>query len=469
MYRITDSYEENVRATDEVLRVKENFDLIRKQLQIGQDEMTLYYLDGFVQDGSMQKLMMSFLALKGLEQGPKAAEDFLRKQVASVEAEITQDAQLLLHMVLSGAVIAFGSTFGAQALIIDARSYPARDTQEPEGDRVMRGARDGFVETLINNTALIRRRIRDPQLTMEYISVGEKSRTDLVLCYLNGTADPELLDCLRKKLNSVKTDALVLGHESVAEVLIQNHWYNPFPKIRYTERPDAAAAQILEGSVILLVDNAPTAMILPTSIFDFMQETNDFYFTPLTGSYLRIMRHIVFLLTLFMIPVWYLLVRNAEILPAWMDFLIPQNQGRIPLFAQILLAEFALDALRMASLNTPSMLSNSLSAVGGLILGDFAVDIGWLTPEVILYIAFVAIANFTQRSYELGYAFKFLRLMLVTLVWLFNFWGFGAGMVLIVILLLTNKTVNGTRSYLYPLIPFNGPALMSLFVRKKKI
>jgi stage V sporulation protein AF len=199
-----------------------------------------------------------------------------------------------------------------------------------------------------------------------------------------------------------------------------------------------------------------------------MQETNDFYFTPLTGTYIRLVRHAVFLLTLFLIPVWYLLVKNPETLPAWLDFLIPQEPGRIPLLAQLLLAEFALDALRMASLNTPSMLSNSLSAVGGLILGDFAVDIGWLTPEVILYIAFVAIANFTQRSYELGYAFKFLRLMLILLIALFDVWGFLAGIVLILVLLLTNQSVNGDRSYLYPLIPFDGDALLSLFVRRKK-
>ena len=123
----------------------------------------------------------------------------------------------------------------------------------------------------------------------------------------------------------------------------------------------------------------------------------------------------------------------------------------------------------MASLNTPDMLSNSLSVVGGLILGEFAVQIGWLIPEVILYMAFVTVANFTQRSYELGYAFKFLRMLLLVLTALFNYWGFFGGIVLIVILLFSNQTVNGKHSYLYPLIPFNGHALASLFIRKKKI
>ena len=259
-----------------------------------------------------------------------------------------------------------------------------------------------------------------------------------------------------------------MGHESLAELLIKQRWYNPFPKIRYTERPDAAAAQLLEGSVLILCDNSPEVMVLPSTIFDFMQETNDFYFPPLTGTYIRFVRHLVFWSTLFLVPTWFLLVRNPEMIPAWLDFIIPRETGRIPIFVQILLVEFMIDGLRLASMNTPSMLSNSLSVVGGLILGDFAVSIGWLIPEVILYMAFVSIANFTQRSYELGYAFKFLRNGLMILIQFLNFIGLAIGVVAIAVLLLSNKTVNGRRSYLYPLIPFNAKALLSLFVRLRK-
>ena len=259
-----------------------------------------------------------------------------------------------------------------------------------------------------------------------------------------------------------------MGHESLAECLIKQRWYNPFPKIRYTERPDSAAAQLLEGSVLIICDNSPEVMILPTTIFDFMQETNDFYFPPLTGTYIRVVRHVVFFMTLYMVPLWLLLVSNPFLIPSWLEFIVPQEVGRLPLVAQILLVEFIIDGLRMASLNTPNMLSNSLSVVGGLILGDFAVDIGWLIPEVILYMAFVAIANFTQRSYELGYAFKFMRILLTVLTAAFNIWGFGIGSALVLILLVTNKTVNHKRCYLYPIIPFNFKAFKSLFVRVKK-
>ncbi len=480
--KLTGDYRENIKLIDSILHPQRNFDIIKKPLTVGDGELTLYFIDGFVKDAVMQKLMVYLVSLKGLgsnidgtvEGWEKSAPvgqrvaAFIHAHVPYVETDATSDLDTMIQMVLSGATLVLGSTFGEYGVIIDARTYPARDTAEPEGDKVMRGARDGFVETLIFNTALIRRRIRNPELTMSYLTVGKSSKTDIVVCYMADRADIKYVDKIKEKLKNIKTDSLTLGHESLAECLIKQRWYNPFPKIRYTERPDSAAAQLFEGSVLVLCDNSPEVMVLPTSIFDFMQETNDFYFPPLTGTYIRLVRHVVFFLALYMVPMWYLLVMHPGFIPGWLEFIVPREMGRLPLIAQLLLVEFIIDGLRMASLNTPNMLSNSLSVVGGLILGDFAVSIGWLIPEVILYMAFVAIANFTQRSYELGYAIKFMRIILLVLTAIFGLWGFIGGTLLILVLLLTNKTVNGKRSYLYPLIPFDFKAFKSLFVRIKK-
>ena len=285
---------------------------------------------------------------------------------------------------------------------------------------------------------------------------------------MKGKADAEYVDSLIKKIRAIKTKSLSMGAQSLAECLIRRRWYNPFPKVRMTERPDFTAAQILEGGVAIVLDNSPEVILLPSSMFDFMQETNDFYFPPITGTYISLVRYAVFFATLFVTPVWYLLLSHPELIPDWLAFIQPENTGRIPIIFQLFLVEFIIDALRLASSNTPDMLANSLSVVGGLILGDFAVDIGWLIPEVILYMAFVAIANFSQRSYELGYAFKFLRMFLLAATAIFKFWGFVVGVVVILVLLATNKTVNGKRSYLYPLIPFDGRALASLLFRVKK-
>ncbi len=450
---------------DRTLRVDKSFDMLKKRLVLSDGELTLYFIDGFAKDTVLQKLMMHFLTLKRL---PNSAQRFMDENLPYIETDVTADVGHMVQMVMSGGTLILGSSFGAEGILLDTRTYPARETSEPEGDRVMRGSRDGFVETLIFNTALIRRRIRNPRLTMQYFTVGSDSGSDVVLCYMTDRADKEYVKKLSERLQRIKTDSLTMGHESLKECLISHRWYNPFPKVRTTERPDVAAAQLLEGSVLIIVDNSPEVMVLPSTIFDFMQESNDFYFPPLTGTYIRILRYIVFFLTLVLTPSWYLLLQYPEIAPDWLAFAIPQERGVLPIFIQLLLTEFIIDALRLASLNTPNMLNNSLSVVGGLILGDFAVEIGWLIPEVILYMAFAAIANFTQRSYELGYAIKFLRILLLTLTAFFGIWGYASGFLLIVVLIATNTTLNGKRNYLYPLIPFSPKALRTLLFRVKK-
>lgn len=468
MLSFSGDYLSNVEEIDRYLRVDDNFDILKKKLKIGEtDELTLYFVDGFVKDAVMQKLMMHFLSLKALERGKCAAQQFVDKNVPYVEVDVTDNTDLMVQMVLSGSTLVLGSTFGSYAVIIDSRTYPARETAEPESDKVLRGAHDGFVETLIFNTALVRRRIRDIHLRTDYKTIGDASRTDIVLMYMDNRADPEFVSYISKRLDKVKTDNISLGFQSLAESLIKTRWYNPFPKIRTTERPDVASAQLLEGAVVVIVDNSPEVMLLPTSIFDFMQQTDDFYMPPFTGGYLRILRHITFLLTLVMMPLWYLLASNPEILPPSFAFLIP-DEAKIPLIAQILIAEFMVDGLKLASLNTPNVLSSSLGAIAGLILGEFAVNIGFMSSHVILIVAFVAITNFTQASVELGFAFKFMRLLLIFFSWFFSFVGFFVGLVVIFALIATNKTVNGKRSYLYPLIPFNRRAMSRLLFRHRK-
>jgi len=468
--KLTGDYKNDLTVIESILRPDANFDIIRKTMKIADAEVTMYYIDGLVKGDTLQKLLTYVVSAKNFGSGqPGDAQKFADQHITAAEVDTTDSIDNIIMMVMSGCTAFFCDKFDAKALVIDLRTYPARNTEEPENDKVMRGSRDGFVETLIFNTAMIRRRIRNPELTVKYLNVGRSSRTDIAVCYMQSRADLEYVDDLCGKIENLETDALTLGHQSLAESLITTHWYNPFPKIRSTERPDAAAATILEGGVIVLCDNSPEAMIFPTSLPDFLQETDDYYFPPLTGSYLRVLRHLIFWLTVFVTPLWYLALMHKEMLPQSLSFLVPADPGALPIFAQLLLTEFALDGLKLASLNTPSILSNSLSVVGGLLLGDFAVTVGWLSPDVILYMSFVAIANFTQSNYELGYAFKYMRVMTLILTALFDYFGFAAGVVITIILAATNKTVTGKRNYLYPLIPFNGRALSRLLFRLKKI
>ncbi len=467
MKELSVNYEENVASMSKLLRTSESFDLIRRTLRVGNDEMTFFYIDGFVKDDTMLRIFQCFLMMKELPKGESAARTFAERYVPYVEVDVTSSAESAVTAVLSGAVLSLGSTFGKNAVLIDARTYPARMTEEPDSDRVMQGAHDGFVETLIFNTALIRRRIRDPRLTMHYVNMGGSSRTDVVVCYMDGVANADEVNAIKRRLADVAPQSLTMGMQSLAETLIRRRWYNPFPKVRTLERPDAAAAELIEGRILVLCDTSPQVMVLPTSIFDFMQETEDYYFPPITGCYMRVVRHFVFCLSLYLTPLYYLLYLYRAALPTSFGFLFPDG-GNIPLIAQLFLVEFAIDGLKLASMNTPSMLTNSLSVIGGLILGDFAVTIGWLSPQVIFYMAIVAIAGFSQQSYQLGYAFKFLRMLLLLLTALFGIYGFVGGLLLALVLLISNKTISGKRGYLYPLLPFHGKALLRLFFRLPK-
>ncbi len=461
---LTKDYNLNTIYMRERLRVNESFDIIERHLTVaGGLDMCFFYIDGFVKDGEMLRIMQYLLSEKTIG---TAGE--LEKRLPYVEVEVIKEQSKLIRSVLSGQTAILCESFGGEAILLDLRTYPARQTSEPESDRVMQGARDGFVETLVVNTALIRRRIRDERLTMKHFSMGGSSETDVVVCYMKGIAKEETIREVETKLKNAKPKSLTLGFQSLAETLIRSGWYNPFPKIRTTERPDTAAAQLLEGSVIVITDTSPQAMILPTSIFDYLEETDDFYFPPLTGTYLRLVRTFILLLSVVITPLWYLTLEYSEILPEALLFLVPKDPGALPIILQLFLVEVAIDGLKIASMNTPDILSNSLSVVGALILGDFAVEVGWLCGDVILYMAFVAIANFAQQNHELGYAFKFARMAILSLTAIFGIWGFAAGIALFCIAVATNKTLSGKRHYLYPLIPFDPKVFFRLIIRHKK-
>ncbi len=463
MALLTKNYENNIALFEEKIGYKKSFDVLKKNLQVAGHNTAFFFIDGFVKDGELQKIMQFLLSQKELKDA-----EHTEKILPCIEVSRCSETDNAETALLAGQTLFFSETFPEELIILDLRTYPARETAEPESDRVMQGSRDGFVETLIMNTALLRRRIRDPRLIMKHFDIGGASHTDVVVCYVEGLAKDDYVEAICKKISETKPKTLTLGTQSLAESLIRRRWYNPFPKIRTTERPDTAAAQVLEGNILVFCDTSPEVMILPTSIFDFTEEADDYSFPPVTGTYLRILRTLILLLSVISTPLWYLSLEYGEALPDALKFLIPDDPGALPIIMQLFIAELALDGLKLASMNTPDILSNSLSVVGALILGDFAVGIGWFSEDVIFYMACVAIANFAQQNHELGYAFKFMRMIILALVAFFGVYGFIAGCVIFCAAVATNTTVTGMRSYLYPLIPFNGKALLRHFLRFKK-
>ena len=437
--------DKNVDYMNQMLPVEDSFDIVQRDIQIGGKDATFYFIDGFTKDESMLKIMDSFFNIKE-EDMPKDAAAFATTCIPYVEVDVIGDFDQIFRNLLSGVTCLFIDGYQA-CLAIDCRTYPARSVDEPDKDKSLRGSRDGFVETIVFNTALMRRRIRDRHLVMKMLEVGESSRTDVALCYMEDRVDQELLKNLNYRLRDIKVDDLRMNQQSLAECLFKRKWYNPFPKFKFTERPDTAAACLLEGKVVILVDNSPSAMILPTSILDIIEEANDYYFPTLTGMYLKISRALITFLTIFLTPVFLLFMQNLSWLPKIFAFVAVKDTVNIPLIFQLLMLEVAIDGLRLAALNTPSMLSTPLSVIAGLVMGEFSVKSGWFNAEVMLYMAFVAVANYTQPNFELGYALKFMRLELLVLTAVFNWIGFLAGTVIVICSICFNKTLPG-RSYL---------------------
>ena len=455
-------YSSNLSTLKNALRSDESFDLVERSLVLSKRKAALFFIDGFIKDDIMEKILEFFY--KNLsDENFKSAQYFSESAIPYVEVETSGDIKKICTNVLSGYAALLVEGFD-KAILMDTRTYPQRDTAEPDNDKVLMGSHDGFVETLILNTALIRRRIRTPDLTVKALQVGSQSQTDIALVYMETKVDKKFLRKLVDRINAIRAPSLTMNQQSLIEALYKHKWYNPFPKVKRTERPDTAASAVLEGNIVILVDNAPNALVLPTSIFDVLEEADDYYFSPIVGTYLKLARYLITIVTVFITPVWLLALQNPQYVPQLFSFVLLDEVQNVPVFWQLLMMEVAIDGLRLASLNTPNSLTTPLSIIGAIALSEFAVESGWLCMESILYMAIVTVANYTQPNYELGYSLKFCRILLLVLTYVFNFWGFVAAFVINLLLLCLNRTLSG-KSYLYPLIPFNAHEFLRKIVR----
>lgn len=458
----TTDYNTNLQIISDALRSEQSFDLVKRDLIIADRKAALFFIDGLLKDDITEKIL-EFFYKNVKSENFKSALYFAQSSVPYVEVEVTSDLKKICTDVLSGISALIIEDF-TEVILLDTRTYPQRSTSEPDNDKVLRGSRDGFVETLINNTALIRRRIRDTNLTVKAYSVGTQSNTDIAVIYMENKVDKKLLANLDKSLKAIDVPSLTMNQQSLVEALYKNLWYNPFPKVKHTERPDTTASAILDGNIVILVDNAPSALLLPTSIFDVLEEADDYYFPPVTGTYLKLARYFITIVTVLITPLWLLALQNPDYCPEFFRFVLLDEPQNIPVFWQLILMEVGIDGLRLAALNTPNSLTTPLSIIGAIALSEFAVESGWVSMEAILYMALVTVANFTQPNFELGYSFKFCRVLLLVLTYIFNVWGFIIAFIINLVLLCTNRTLS-SKSYLYPLVPFNGKEFLRKILR----
>ncbi|WP_404329277.1 spore germination protein [Mesobacillus maritimus] len=452
---------ENIAYLKESLGVDKSFDVIQLDVEYAEKEMAFFLIDGFAKDDILH-LIMKFLA----NQKPETLQDdtlhkLLRTYIPYVEVETSDDLDEVTDKVLAGPTVLLVDGLN-QAIVIDARTYPVRGPEEPDTERVVRGARDGYVETIVFNTALTRRRVRDRTLRMEYMQVGRRSKTDIVVSYIEDIADPKMVKKVKEAISKIDTDGLPMGEKTVEEFISGRHW-NPFPTVRYTERPDTAAVHLYEGHVCIIVDGSPSVMITPTTYWHHMQHAEEYRNKPLVGAYLRMIRFILVWASVFLLPLWYLLASHPELLPEKFSYIGINDPGQIPLFVQFMIIEVGLDGLRMAAIHTPTSLATALGLVAALMIGQVAIEVGLLTNEVILYFSIAAIGTFATPSYEMSLANRLARIFLLIVTAAFATPGLVVGTVLLVIYLVRMNSFG--IPYLWPFIPFNFRAFRDVIVR----
>ncbi|WP_370576290.1 spore germination protein [Neobacillus niacini] len=374
--------------------------------------------------------------------------------IKTLDEMVTQVLSGLIVVVVEGADTAFA---------VDVRSYPGRSPQEPDTEKVVRGSRDGFVENIVINTALTRRRIRDERLRFEILKVGERSRTDIAIGYINDIADPDLVNILRKELKSIKIDGIPMADKTIEEFILKQG-FNPYPLVRYTERADVAAAHLLEGHVVIYVDTSPSVIIAPTTYFHHVQHAEEFREAPIMGTFMRWSRFLGIITSIILLPLWLLFVLEPSLLPDKLSFIGPNEQTNIPIVVQILLADFGLEFLKIAAIHTPTPLSTAMGLIAAVLIGQIAIEVGLFVSEVILYVAIAGIGSFTTPSYELSVANKMGRMTLVILVAIFHTPGFVIGSTLLFIHLVTTRALN--TPYFWPFLPFEPKGFLQIIFRR---
>ncbi|MCI9143147.1 MAG: spore germination protein [Lachnospiraceae bacterium] len=461
---LSPSLEENINYIETVLPVRTSFDLMTRRLYLGRTPAFFLGVNGFCKTEILQQIFSDLQ--NPLFTADSEIEDiacYMDSKIGYAQTSLTDSWDEIIRNVLSGPSVLFVDGF-AQAILIDVRTYPARSIAEPDLERVTRGARDGFVETMLFNANLIRRRVRSPELIFAMHSIGTESKTDVAVAYLKNTVNQELLKKLEDTLDSLRTTALTMGTKSLEELLLHKRWWNPLPGIQMTERPDVACSYLLEGHILVLVDNSPLVLVLPCTIFQFTQNPEDYYKSPSVGTYFRMVRFFCIPVSLLLMPLFLLITAYFPELASEWNLLSEGIQTPQRLFFYVLAVEFLLDLFKYSSALSSGKFSGSLSMVGGLIIGDIAVSLNWATVEVLFYAAVTLLASLAITDTEFSDAIRLYRILMILATGFFGLPGFLISLALVFLSAATTPTFGGF-SYFWPLFPFNAKALGRLLFR----
>lgn len=460
-YPVSKNINQNIAYLNRELGVEKSFDLIQLDLEYAGIKMSLFLVDGFAKDEALTIIQQELEHLKFDLLSGDLLKKLIKSKIPYVEIETEKDLDKVIDQVLAGpaALVVDGLN---EVIIIDTRTYPVRGPEEPDTEQVIRGAKDGFVETLVLNVALARRRVRDRTLRNEYINVGRRSKTDICITYIEDIADPEVVSLVRKALEKVDADGLPMGDKTVDEYLFGQH-YNPYPVVRYTERPDVAAAHLFEGHIIVMVDGSPSVIITPTTFWHHLQHAEEYRQKPIIGIALRLVRFSAVWASIFLLPLWLLFATNTFLIPDVLSYIGPNETGQVPLLAQFILAEIGIEMLRMAAIHTPSALATALGLVAAILIGEVAIEVGLFSHEVVLYLAVAAVGSFATPSYEMSLANRLIRVALLIATGFFNVIGYVVGVTVLIVGLAKMKVYY--TPYLWPFIPFSAKSFRDVLFR----
>lgn len=435
------------------MKIDNNFDAVRREIKYKGKTGILYFLSTLTSSVQIMGIIESLVNIdiskcvsKEIYVGPISYED---------------NYQNILKLCLSGVACLILENCD-KAIMIETREYPTRSISEPTTEKTIRGSKDGFNESINTNIGLIRRRIRDKNLTIDLFSIGKKSKTDVALIYLDDCVDSKIKNEIKQKLNNINVDSLVMSDRALEEILF-NQNKSLFPLVRYTERPDVASIELYQGKMLIMVDTSASVIITPTTIFDHVHHVEEYRESPFAGTFLRLIRNLAIILSIFLIPLWLALVTETDINNYFI--LKPSKETSIPIIVQILLAELFMEMIRIAIVHTPSELTSAISMVSAIILGSVSIELEIFLPEILVYVSFETIASFATPSYELSNANKLTKYYLLLLTALFGRVGFLFGTTSFICYLSGINTLG--MPYLYPIVPFDIRKVSNLFFRKK--
>lgn len=458
--KLTKDLNYNEEQFDQLLGIKNVFDIGKKELTICGMRNLLYSATFLVNAEEVTQILLNFFQTN-YEYNDETYFNYIYQNLSCINVSASNNFDELVNAIFNGLVV-FLINNSDKAIIIDLRKYPQRGLSEPDMEKVVRGSKEGFCENIAVNIGLIRRRIKTNDLVIQKREIGTYSKTLVSIIYLKEKVNQKALNECIKRLDQINVQELTMTDKALEELLTTRP-FSIYPMVRYTERPDTLVAHLYQGQFAILVDTSPSVMLGPTTFFDHLQAPEEYRQTPLSGTYLKLLRMIGIFVSFLLVPLWLCFVNQIDLNIPILNQVLTLEFSKANILFQVLMAEITIEMVRMASIHTPNSLSQSMGLIVGIILGGIAVNLGIVSETIVLLGALSAIGTYITPSYELALANKIVKLVLIIISYFFGLTGLIISLIGYIIYLATLKSFS--MPYFSPLIPFHFKKLIKELIR----